>query len=697
MPNKNNRFLLPFLLLVHSAQFLAAQPALDWDLTFGGISYEELNGLKVHQNAIYIGGSSRSALNFGQPGDTSWNVLFTKTNFEGQVLWHKMLDANRNDRLWTLMVTSDGGLLAGGYSYSDALGDKSQPSRGGMDVWVIRLDTAGNKIWDRTFGGTGRDELFSILEMPDGSFILGCHSNSNAGGDKSEMSRGELDFWLIGMDANGNKLWDKTIGGNAEDQIHDLALLPSGNILASGGTVSQRNTGEVGPDFARGAKDYWILEFDPTSRQVVWNRRHGGTNDDFAYALLVTSGGKIFLGGRSASGIAPPTAINNGKNAPFYGGDSDYWLLELDANGQKRNEWSFGGNGLDDLYYLQENERRDICIGGVTDSGISGNKTTPLRGGYDFWLIGIDTLGNQLWQKTVGGGDIDALTRIDLMPNGAMVLGGHSQSNAGFEKSDASFGVNDFWVVTTLCNTTVAIDNTPIANYCAGEPALLTALTTDCADCLYLWNTGATTASIEVEPGTSGEYSVKVINELGCIALDTANVSLPQPPVINIGPSDTLILANNTLILGQNNPEWTYQWSTGAQTPTIQVTTPGVYAVTVTDGNGCSATDAILVRMRREVLIYAPTAFSPDLDGVNDYFTLYTNDGVERILELQIADRWGELIYRKRDFFPNNDVDGWDGRYRGKWAEVGVYIWSAEVLLSDGEKRHLEGDITIIR
>ncbi len=690
--------LLLLLFVVALARSAGAQPVLNWDFTFGGDSYEELNGLRVVPDGILVGGSSRSNGQFGIPTDTSWNILLAKATFEGQVLWHQMLGGNRNDCLWNLIPTADGGILAGGYSFSGISGQKTQASKGGMDVWVIRLDADGNVLWDRTFGGTGRDELFSMLEMPDGTFVLGCHSNSGTDGDKSEPCRGGLDFWLIGMSANGTKLWDKTLGGNAEDQFHDLALLPSGHILASGGTVSQRNTGEVGPDFARGAKDYWILEFDPSSKNIVWNHRFGGTSDDFAYSLLVTITGRILLGGRSASQVAPPTTINNGKNAPFFGGESDFWLLELDAQGLKKNEWSFGGTGLDDMYFVQENKRGEFCVGGVSDSGISGNKTTPLRGKYDYWVVGLDTLGNTKWQHTIGGGDIDALTRIDILPNGSFVFGGHSQSDQGFEKSTDGFGVNDFWVVTTFCPTTISIDTALITDQiCNNEPLLFTATAQQCIDCIIQWDNGTEGNTISLPPGSSGTYIVSAINEHGCIAFDTLAIDLPLPPSLELGPPEVVLQPGNTLVLGQNAGDWDYYWSTGATTASIVVSTPGTYTVTITDTNGCTAQDTVTVLVRQDVLVYAPTAFAPDLDGVNDYFTLYGNEGVERILLLQVADRWGELVFRKRDFAHSADLAGWDGRFRNQWADTGVYIWMAELLLTNGEKIQIEGNITIVR
>jgi gliding motility-associated-like protein len=687
-----------FLYVALGGQWAYAQPALNWDVTFGGYNYEELNGLVVAPDGLFVAGSSRSNADFGNPADTSWNILLTKLDLAGNPLWHRMLGGDRNDRLWQLVQTADGGLLLGGYSFSGISGQKTSAAKGGMDAWLLRLDADGNLLWDRSYGGADRDELFDILPLPDGTFLLGCHSSSGIGGDKSEACRGDLDFWLVCVDNQGVVLWEKTIGGNAEDQIHDLALLPDGSVLASGGTISQRNTGEVGPDFARGAKDYWIVNLDLDSRQIRWNHRFGGSDDDFAYDLLVSQQGHILLGGRSASPVAPPTAYNNGKEATFYGGESDYWLLQLDFEGKKMREWSFGGSGLDDLYALHENEWGQLVLGGVSDSPASGNKTAPLRGQYDFWVIGLDADRTQKWQKTIGGTDIDALTKMARMTNGALVVGGHSQSDAGFEKTNNSLGVNDFWVVSMLCELTVDIRVEATPGICSSEPLLLTAVTNECVECQYRWSNEATTSSIELPPGTRDTLIVRVADVFGCVAADTVVVVVPNPPVLDLGGADTLRQNDQTLSLGTTwQPNWTYAWSTGEATATIQVTTDGTYALTVTDSDGCTAADAIRVLTPEVRAVFVPNVFSPNLDGVNDFLTVYANESVVQVQVLHIADRWGEPVFLKKNFSPNVETEGWDGRYKGKRLPPDLFVWYAVVEYTDGSTELFKGDVSIVR
>ncbi len=672
---------------------LSAQPILAWDRTLGGSSWDELNGLLTLPDGIIAAGSSRSG-----PGNGSWNFLIVKLDFEGNVLWQRTYGGNEDDRLWSVIQTSDGGFLAGGHSYSGISGDKTQPSRGDMDVWILKLDAQGQLEWERAWGGLYRDELFSILETPGGGYVLGCNSWSDAGPDKTEPSRGEQDFWLIGIDNQGNKLWDKTIGGSGYDQINDLAWAPDGHIYLSGGTVSDGSTGDLGIEPSLGGMDFWLGKFDLNTRQLLWDHRFGGSGEDYAYALLLSrSGDKLYLGGRSGSAPTPVTPFNNGKDSPFYYGDSDYWLLELDLNGQKIREWSFGGPGLDDLYSIQENILGHLVIGGVSDSGASGNKTVPSRGGYDYWLLGFDPDGGILWQRSVGGVANDALTHVTLRADGSYVVGGHSQSDIGFEKTENNLGLNDFWVLYFECDLEIEIAQTGIPSACDAEPILLNAEIPGCDFCVYDWNTGSNDAAIEIPNGMADSFSVTVFDEFGCVAFDTVFIEIPPPPQISLGPADTIIVEGKTLTLGSFDPDYQYLWNTGEATPTIRVTEPGDYSVTVTDAAGCTATAQIRVEVSYKGNVYVPNVFSPNLDGYNDYLSIFTDENVRRIHTFQIADRWGSLVYRRDDFLPSQESDGWDGDWRGEPVSPGVFTWFAEVEYSDGSREVLEGSVTVVR
>ena len=689
---------IPIIVLLSGlVGILSGQPLLNWDKTLGGDSYEELNGQLILSDGILIGGSSRSNQVFGNPTDFSWSIFIAKLDFDGNVLWRHMYGGAQDERLWALIPTADGGFLAGGHSYSGVSGDHTQPSRGSMDVWLIKIDGQGQLLWDQTYGGLYNDELFAIRPLPTGNgYLLGCHSESEMGNEKSEPSRGGRDFWILQVDNQGNKIWDKTIGGDNYEQINDLEWAADGNVYLSGGTVSPGSTGDLGAEPTHGGMDFLLIKFNPLTRQVIWTHRYGGAGEDYPYALHLLRSGNLLLGGRSSSAPSPPTGFNNGKDAPLYGGSGDYWLLELGPEGQKIGDWSFGGAGLDDLYAIQEDEVGQLVLGGVTDSDPSGNKTAARRGGYDYWLVGLDKNRQKSWELPVGGTGNDAMTLLSRLPDGALLLGGHSDSNAGFEKTEAAAGLNDFWLVTTLCETTARI--TPAGPLsCADQPQELKLQISNCDSCRILWSTGATTPTINFPVNQADPVTVVVFNEFGCLARDTFTSQPAEPPTVDLGPPTISILEGNTLTLGSTDPGLQYQWNTGQTSSMIQVSQAGLYRVTVTNARQCTATDQIQVDVERKSAVWVPNVFSPNDDGDNDYISIYADQSIQRVITFQIVDRWGSLCFQRDDFPVLHERDGWNGMVGRKYAAMGVYAWFAQVEYLDGSRELFKGNVTLLR
>ena len=126
----------------------------------------------------------------------------------------KTIGSGDNDYLTGMDLTKDGGLICRGYSLSNISGDKTQISRGLNDYWIVKLDRLQNIQWDKTIGGNKDDYLYSLQQTNDGGYILGGHSFSNISGEKTDISRGSSDYWVIKLNNLGNIAWDKTIGGN---------------------------------------------------------------------------------------------------------------------------------------------------------------------------------------------------------------------------------------------------------------------------------------------------------------------------------------------------------------------------------------------------------------------------------------------------------------------------------------------------
>lgn len=124
---------------------------------------------------------------------------------------------------------------------------------------------------------------------------------------------------------------------------------------------------------------------------------------------------------------------------------------------------------------------------------------------------------------------------------------------------------------------------------------------------------------------------------------------------------------------------------------------PAVFELEATDPNGCVLRDAVRINISRQPPVYVPNVFKPDGDWPNNRFFLSTGRGVLQINRLQIANRWGEVLYDRAGISPDNPVDGWDGQYRGQAAPPGVYVFWAETLLWDGSTEVVSGSFALVR
>jgi hypothetical protein len=244
----NKSFLIPYITKI-------------WDKTFGGNGTDEQSVVvATSDGGFLLGGRSTSNIlgdktENGRGSDDFWVV---KINANGQKQWDRTFGGTNSDVMNHIVPTSDGGYLLGGRSNSNASGDKTENSRGNEDFWIIKVNANGVKQWDKTFGGTGDDIGTAIVSTPDNAFLIGGGSNSNASGEKSENSRGGADYWILKMDTNGNKQWDKTIGGSGEDQVYTLLSIPSGGFLIFG--FSDSNISGEKSENSRGGRDFWTVK-----------------------------------------------------------------------------------------------------------------------------------------------------------------------------------------------------------------------------------------------------------------------------------------------------------------------------------------------------------------------------------------------------------------------------------------------------
>ncbi len=215
-----------------------------------------------------------------------------KINSAGVKEWDKRFGGAEFDGCYSIQQTSDGGYAAGGYSLSGAEGDKTEDSRGGSDYWIVKINSNGAKEWDKRFGGSKDDYACAAQQTMDNGYLAGGYSYSGAGGDKTEESWGSSDYWIVKINSNGVKEWDKRFGGLAGDYCESIKQTSDGSCIAAG--YGNSGVGGDKTEGSRGGFDYWIVKM--LAPPVITGQPQSLTRDTGAAAsFTVTATGSAPL------------------------------------------------------------------------------------------------------------------------------------------------------------------------------------------------------------------------------------------------------------------------------------------------------------------------------------------------------------------------------------------------------------------
>ena len=162
-----------------------------WEKKFGGSRHDRFRGIRQTSDGRYVVAGTTTSKGAGA-GD----VRIMKLNTKGNIIWDKVYGGKGNDWAFSLALTSDEGYVVTGYTKSKGAGS--------MDIWVLKLDVNGDLLWDKTFGGKGRDDAFSIHQTSDKGYIVAGWTESKGAGKRN--------MWILKLDSNGNLLWDKVFG-----------------------------------------------------------------------------------------------------------------------------------------------------------------------------------------------------------------------------------------------------------------------------------------------------------------------------------------------------------------------------------------------------------------------------------------------------------------------------------------------------
>ena len=176
--------------------------------------------------------------------------------------------------------------------------NKTDGSFGNDDCWVIRLDADGNTLWDHTFGASGADHPVQIEQLPDNGYAFTAYFFDGTGGNRSSTNYGLVDWWFVRLDASGNKVFERSFGGTGEDSLTKFIRTSDGGFLLVGQSASPVSGNKTSPQYGQG--DIWVVRLDGNGTKL-WDWSYGGTEQDWAADVWETNG-YFIVSGNSYSG-----------------------------------------------------------------------------------------------------------------------------------------------------------------------------------------------------------------------------------------------------------------------------------------------------------------------------------------------------------------------------------------------------------
>jgi uncharacterized delta-60 repeat protein len=339
-------------------------------------------------------------------GAGSFDFYVVKLDSSGNVEWTKTIGGSGWDFARSIIQSSDGGYVVAGKTKSFGAGYS--------DIYVVKLDSAGNVQWTKTIGGSYNDEAWSIIQSSDGGYVVAGYTES--------FGAGSADFYVVKLDSSGNVEWTKTIGGRSIDAAVSIIQSSDGGYVVAGETLS----------FGAGGFDFYVVKLD-SSGNVEWTKTIGGSDFDYAYSIIQSSDGGYVVAGKTKS---------------FGAGGFDFYVVKLDSAGNVQWTKTIGGSDFDAAYSIIQSSDGGYVVAG---------ETLSFGAGYsDIYVVKLDSAGNVQWTKIIGGSYGDGARSIIQSSDGGYVVAGGTQSFGA--------GYIDFYVVKMDANGNACFSQ-DITNY----------------------------------------------------------------------------------------------------------------------------------------------------------------------------------------------------------------------------------------
>jgi len=434
------------LIFILSGFVLSAQPpTLEWQRCYGGSDYEDGTSIISAVDSYIIFGRARSIDGdvIGHHGaDDYWAVKLDTT---GNIIWQRALGGSAVDFPSSAVKIDGNEILFAGFSFSYD-GDVTN-NHGNSDVWIVCLDSLGSIVFEKSYGGSDFEGGTYIVKNSSGGFVFSTTTYSN-GGDIT-FNHGASDIWLVNTDSSGNINWQITIGGTADDYCKGFLKTLNNDYLILGEVYS--TDGDI-TTIPKGGKDYWLCRVDSLGN-IKWQKNYGGSSDDEIMDASESSDGGFLVVGRSSS-IDGDVIGNHGYN--------DFWLIKTDSMGNLVWRKSYGGSRLDDAWSINTADDNGILIAGISSSYDGDVNSAIDTFSENIWIIMLDSLGNIIWNKSIGGSGVDLAESITSTSDSGIAILGYSGSNDG--DVSGNHGATDLILVKLKPSDTKVTNNSSPIN-----------------------------------------------------------------------------------------------------------------------------------------------------------------------------------------------------------------------------------------
>ncbi len=339
------------------------------------------------------------------------DVFVIKLSSDGIIEWKRCIGGSSSDNYVSSFVQPDGSTFIFGNTFSndgDFIGN-----HGSSDLFFCKLDSQGNLVVAKSYGGIDSDLFASVIVKSNGNLLmLGRTLSSNSG--QIGANHGGTDIVLMEVSANGTFLWSKTYGGSSGESTNSFIQAGTNRFIL----LSQTNSSDGDMVGAHGGYDLWVGVVDSTGT-IISEQMLGGSSNE----LL----GKIFSSAVDSSIIVSCSTNSNDGDIIGYHGGSDIWMVKINNQGIVQWKKDLGGSGNEALINCQLSGMNTFFLARTSsnDGDVSGN-----HGKIDFWAGLIDGTGNLSWQKCLGGTE-DDLGKVILLDSNQITVAGDINSSDG--------------------------------------------------------------------------------------------------------------------------------------------------------------------------------------------------------------------------------------------------------------------------